>query len=246
MKKIFIIPVFILSFSSSSYSQETDSKELTSNEFGLSVGSAIPMGYFADKDAGRTSSGLASIGYRIQLDYKHLFSENFGIGFLARNQSHNVDPALLVEELKGDFPMYEYRVSTSSWKITSFFLGMFYSFPLSHEQHIYLDFAFSGGISATTTPRAETTIINDSYQASVTQFSAKSQAFGFLIGTRLRYYLTEDLGLSIGADVLSTNPEFDEIQISSQDATGEAKLQDFNADQSISTLNIAAGVLFLF
>lgn len=241
-----ILVVFCILLSSLSYAQESEKIERSCNEFGVSVGLAIPMGDFANKDAGRSSAGLASTGYRIQIKYQHHFTDNFGLNFLVRNQAHEVESALLAAELEEDFPMYDYRINIKSWRINSFLLGMFYSFPLNEEKDLFLDMKLSAGISVTKSPRAQTTIISGSYTETVTQLSATDQAFGFLVGTGIKYYLKEDLGLSLSADLLSTNPDFDEILVSYQNSSGDHDLEDFNTDQSIGTFNIGLGVLFLF
>lgn len=232
-----------LLFSLTVYTQE-ENQTIKNSEIGVSIGAAVPTGDFADDNANRSRAGLASTGYLLQINYNYKLTESFGFMALLRHQNHKVEPDPIAEAM-GQFPQSYFIINTTNWKINSYMIGAFASLPINPNKNFYLDFMLAGGITSSTTPSFSIDISNHAVSGSSYQESAKGKGFGLMGGMQLKYYLNDEIGLSFSTDFLTSSHEYEKITVSGKNNLNQYESKKFDTDQTITSFNLKAGILFL-
>lgn len=222
--------------------QAQEAEKFKSEELGMSIGAAIPTGDFASE---RSSGGMASTAYLVQLNFNHRFTDLFGITAIARHQSHKVDPDLLKRAVVTKHHT-SVMASTTDWKINSYLLGAFVSLPFGPESNFYMNFEALAGLSTSSSPALAITAVSDGYNVSSTQSSGDAKAFTFMAGAGLKYYFSEEMALSFAGDFIASEYKFEDIRVSSKNSSNQYESSQHTVRQEICSFNLHLGILFLF
>jgi len=100
----------------------------------LSLGPAIPVGEFANKDGNDIKSGLANTGWLGELSFSlPIRSSHFSVAAAITGRLNGIDQKASKAPFEAEFPTYEWSVSNSHWKALSAMAGATYLFPLSSK-----------------------------------------------------------------------------------------------------------------
>ncbi len=181
MKKITLLLLFISAISTSIQAQN---EPFQKNGFlGITLGSAIPLGDFADDSFDNEDAGLAENGFNITLlTFGYEFVENFGMAASWFGGGH------LIETDFGD----------GIWAYGALVVGPMVSVELSEKAD--LDFKLMVG---------PTSGIFDFDNLDEQQ---EGSGFGVDIGASLRFSVSNRLGIIFNMDYFNTTSEFDDFE----------------------------------
>lgn len=211
----------------------------------LTVGASIPTADFAKADAGsfdnwNNTAGFAKTGLAIGVEGAHYFTPRIGLAGAIYYSNHggfsSADAAKLGDSYTDAFGVDESTVTTSgSYQALNVMIGPQYTFPLGK---LALDFRVLGGLLKSISTPTMTVQLEDVTETTFTQLSSTASAFGWQVGTGIRYALTDRLGLMIRADYFAS----DGIKIDNENRTNSAGR--LVTKQPMSWVNASAGLSF--
>lgn len=148
---------------------------------GLTIGTSIPVGDFADKRV-----GIANTGVQINLiNFGYRFSENVGIAATWFGAANPIDDD-----------------NAKPWSFGGIMVGPLFTFPLSKE--VVWDIRPMVGYSLINSPEIQV----DNGFSQYTIKSEEASSFAFNIGTVVRFNIGSKVILLVSADYFSAKPEF--------------------------------------
>ena len=163
---------------------------------GLGLGASIPSGDFGDNVYTNEDAGFAKTGAFIDLHAGYKFSEVVGGMLLVRGQIHEVDEVA---------PSPGTSVEADPWVTTSYMIGPFVSFPLNDDNSIAFEARGLVGYAQSRTPEV---IFRTGGIRTVAE-TDRGGGFAWLVGTGVKFNLSDAFGLGLHVDYMSTNPEFE-------------------------------------
>lgn len=200
-----------------------------SRSISLSIGSATPLGDFANTDVNNSSAGGAVGGACFDFEYKIRATKSLGLFGIVKTQSNSLDKDFVRLMASGLGANY------TNWKLSGYMLGAYYNME-SNNKFVHPKIAF--GLLDATTPEMNFT----SGGATVlTVKSATSLTFATLLGVDLGYDFNR-FRLQFQYDFLLANPSFSQKYL---DASGQI-LDTRTMDQSMKTYNVKIGLGYRF
>lgn len=201
---------------------------------------ANPIGVFASKDFAKETSGLALRGNSIDVSILLKLSTYFGLGAAYRNQSHNVDNALIQQMYTSTFSGVSLNTKTGKWLSSGFYGGLYFNAPVKTRSNLAMDFSLMMGLPKFQCPSITVSGTQYEVTSSLVQYSDKTNAFAFCgrVGLNYRYKI---LGLNLGVSYFRAKPEFSNVLVVSPNGSSGY----INFKQTISTLNVEAGISLL-
>ena len=154
---------------------------------GMTLGSAIPLGDFADNNFDNEDAGFAKTGINFNLvHFGYKFSKNFGIAASWFGAAHEVDTP--------------YNIDAATWSYGGLFAGLLVSLPAGEK--LFIEFKPMLGFVAATSPELKEggLIVMEDQQGS---------AVGFDLVGSVRYNFSERWCAMANIDYLTAKPEFD-------------------------------------
>ena len=179
---------------------------------GVSVGAGIPLANYGKSDTLNSSdtthlTGWAKTGFHFNVKAGYYFTNNVGamIQIGGNMNSYNSDALAKAEGLTAPA-----TVKATSNYIGSYLVGPCFKFPVSDK--LTVEARALGGLMtaklATVTEDIPSFIKNEiSYTA--------TKAFGYNVGLGLKYNVSDNIGITLGADYLGGTPVFKEIKVNS-------------------------------
>ncbi len=165
---------------------------------GLTLGSSIPTGDFADKEEGGADTG-ANFG----LKGAYRFSKNMSLGVSFNSQAFEYSDDF-EKKIMGILPENS-SLELEKWNFTTFLLSPRYSHFINDKLNIFgeahLGFAFCDS------PEIIAKVNNEIV---LKQTSAKASAFTFGIGAGIDYFITENLDIDFSLGLFPViEPEYE-------------------------------------
>ncbi len=213
---------------------------------GFSGGVAYPTGDFASMDANSELSGLAFRGYFFNAELLFKLSKYVGLSATYMNQKHALNYQAVSNVYNTYFGTSNFTAGGGPWLITGILFGLNFDFPLKHTEGLSVTGYFDAGVPKFTFPE-QFVQGNPNPQVyvgttKVTISEAKTNSGAIKVGLGLSYKLNKYFALSLSGSYFSAHPSFFNINVSSTNGYTEI----INYEQEIKTLNLQAGLRFLF
>lgn len=220
-------------------------QEKNQNYVSLAVGASIPTADFAKADAGsfdnwNNTAGFAKTGFTIGVEGAHYFTSRIGLAGIIYYSNHggfsSSDAAKLGDSYTDAFGVDESTVTTSgSYQALNVMIGPQYTFPLGK---VALDIRVLGGLLKSISTPTMTVQLEDVTATTFTQESSTASAFGWQVGTGIRYPMSGKLGLMFRVDYFSSSG----VSIENTNRTNSAGRMV--TTQPMSWLNAGLGITY--
>jgi len=182
MKKLCILAALLTWFQAAAQDKE---RIETRGYIGLTMGPAIPVGSFADKDINNDESGLAKTGFNLCLiNFGYRFGKHFGISAAWLGAAHSI-------ETEGMFFQ-----SSTPWSYGSLLVGGLYTKNIGHS---FFDGRFMIGYAVTSNPDLNYILSTES-----------AASFAYMAGIGVRPRIGNRFTLNFTIDFFHTRPSFEE------------------------------------
>ncbi len=220
-------------------------QEKNQSYIGIIVGASIPTADFATAEAGsfdnwNNTAGFAKTGLAIGVEGAYYFSPRIGLAGSIYYSNHggfnSSDAAMLGDSYTDAFGVDESTVTTSgSYQALNVMIGPQYTFPLGK---LALDFRVLGGLLKSISTPTMTVQLEDVTETTFTQESSTASAFGWQVGTGIRYPMSDKLGLTFRVDYFSSSG----VSIENTNRTNSAGRMV--TTQPMSWLNAGLGITY--
>ena len=187
--RLLIIAVFL--------STACHAQDLSKNFIEISAGAGLPIGVFSSKKSNITS-GLAMTGQAINIEYNRYFKTRLGFCVGLRRSVFPLD----VDAWTNSNP----NATSEPWRISLMYGGLV-SRKRIREKTI-LSAKAAVGFATSRYPEATIVLYSNSNPVVFNYSSNKGSALAFLVGTSLKYILSERIHAALNLDYLSTSPRF--------------------------------------
>ena len=228
--------LFIISllFSAQTYCQNR-------NQVNFSIGSAIPLFNFQDKDVNSVESGYAKVGRTVRLSYSREIVKKvaFQLGFLGF--TNRLDNTTKLEEFVSNYPTTKFAsIQTRAWRNNSLLFGI-------SRKIQWFDGRFSiqpkvqAGCSFTTRPGFFISTNIDDQIIPESEIASEAFSLALMAGLSNSYSINEKLNIFITVDYFSTNVNFDFKRYPSVDKNSIVEPENISYSQEIRLLMISGG-----
>ncbi len=236
-----LIGLFFLFFISTTLFSRQDTITLPEKKSAVNIsrGIAIAIFDFNSKDHKNPYAGLTGAGRTFSVSIHHFFLENIGLSLQWSGSSNPINTESLTNDINSKLFVHgEWSVHTSYWSYGAFGPGIILSFPLhpfiiNCKSHILY--------SSASFPE---TYLTHSTEAGSTDYLLKREFsfnWGYDFSLELQYNITQNIALRFASNIFKANHSFHHtILIEPPDPT------HYNKDLRIQSLQISAGVSFLF
>jgi len=225
---------------------------------GLSLGTAMPQGEYAEKDFYKEGAGYANPGFLFTFDGTIFPDDYLGIGATVSYGSNNPDKTKYKEDLVNDIyeqypdlPNLEDNISFDygTWRYLNFHVGPAITFRAGP---VNFDLRLLGGLSLDWAPELNFQITEDqTLEDPETLFSRKSNnkavsALGFTAGAGVRYALKGGYVLRVVAEFSNSKPTFTTNELIYNEETELPETFESEVEVSIKNIHIGIGIAYNF
>lgn len=213
---------------------------------GFSGGVAYPTGDFASMDANSKLSGLASRGFFFNAELNFKLSKYIGLSATYMSQKHALNYLAVSNAYNSYFGTSNFTAGGGDWLINGILFGLNFDLPLKQTEGLSITGYFDAGVPKFTFPEQyvegnpNPQIYVGTTKLTMSEVKTNSGAIKFGLG--LRYKLNKYIALHLSGSYFSAHPSFFNIYISSTNGYSDT----INYEQEIKTLNLQAGLSFLF
>ncbi len=238
MKQIISLIIFIFLFQGLSIAQYESRKGYA----GISVGPSIAVGDFGSKNINLESSGFASTGFTINLNFAYRIASNFGVTAMLMIQTSPLDDQARLDGLKSygrtnGVPVVFTKVEANSWGMFAFMPGVFASIPLGSNGKLIIEPRALVGLMTAVSPQIRTTWKEGGLTYWEQQELGAGIAFGYSVGGVFRFNVSDRFAFLLNADYVKTNPKFIDVIYNYSDGySGYGSFQ-----QKIEIVNVSVG-----
>jgi len=234
MKIIVLLP-FLIFLNFSCYSQDKGC-------IGLAIGVSTPVGDYASKDVSNYFREEATQGWAFNVLFTYMPEKNFGICASLFFQEHRVDDKATEDQWNKRDPSYRYSLDADSWSQQGFVGGPKVVFNLFKEL-LYLEAKANIGFLRATSPRFTVSIQDLSYfgpgsSAKQIQESGSGIGFCYILGTGLKYNISNKWCFLLNADYLSSKVDIQNIPVS----YSYQRSSTYSFEGDFQTINITLGI----
>ncbi|MBX3238814.1 MAG: hypothetical protein KIT80_08540 [Chitinophagaceae bacterium] len=237
MKKNLTLTGILMLFIAVAFGQVTEDRR---GYIGISVGSSMPIGNFASKNANASKAGLATTGAIFDVSFAYKLKKNFGLAALLRGQYNPVDVQPLADRMNREFPGVRTYANGDGWSSGGFMGGVYSSSPLNQKATAVFELKTLVGFMNTTSPQIDMNASSSEGSIWIRQNSATATSFSYLIGAGMRFNAGKRIAFILNADYLNYTPNFKNLKTT----TSMGSSENSNATQEIQTLNIGVGIAF--
>ena len=194
---------------------------------GISLGSAVPTGKFADTNILDEKAGFAKKGYAYGVDGAYFLDKNYGVCAAVRIGSHPMDVQKIANgyaEILGGI----FTVNAERWYRFDMYAGACVTIPINK---LHIDLKMMPGISNLAYPELRA----ESDQYSFYQFTEPTKSIGFCASGTVRYTLTEVFSLAAFAETNRTKTTFN-VQL---EFNGSDEIYSVDQPVSINTFGLS-------
>ena len=196
----------------------------------LSGGPSLPVGSFSSKDlASNTKSGLATIGYNINLNSGYHITDRFGIASTVFYSLHKID-----QDALNKFQVLNSVVSTTKsvdhWQYFGIVIGPMATFKLMDQ--LFLDIKGMAGFARANLPSVKEEIVETGVIINSSS-DRWTDAFAIQLGSNLRYNFASRVCLFTNVDYGFMNPKWT--------SSGS---EDIKQEMGVINFNVGAGIRF--
>ena len=222
--------------------ENKESTRVLTGKLAISYGIGIPSGSFASTNRSNSESGYA------------LNSTNLDATYTLRNEANHYGLIVTVRRSVFDYnngaisgyqPDGSYWIGSSeTWNVTNVQVGFFRHVPwgskFSLEPKLYMGMLFMGSKARTITGTGGTGNINRKLEYN----NEASSSYAFMMGTNIRYALSDQVDLFGVIDFYTSSPSVD-YTVKVTDYTG---VQSFSSafEQPVSAFSFLLGISFAF
>ncbi|GAA4433665.1 hypothetical protein GCM10023091_07490 [Ravibacter arvi] len=248
----FIFTLVLAPENSFGQSRKWSQVKKTSVTFG--GGYSLPIGKFASKAFDDPKAGMADAGYFGQFNLEQKLFPGFGLRLSAIQNVNRTNPEPVINKanelvmnfgpLIGETGPYNWQAESGRWKMTSLMLGPAIYIPigpLEIEAHAQVGRLFITSPKITLNGTSESG--NNPIVAQM--FPIKAQNWGFGGGASLRIPLGKSVQLSLLADALAADANFENIALHGN-VGGMEVTQNISEKRAVGVLNVGAGLVFRF
>ncbi|HQQ94936.1 MAG TPA: hypothetical protein PLQ93_10305, partial [Bacteroidia bacterium] len=206
---------------------------------------AYPVGEFASMDASSELSGLANRGYQFCGEFIFKINTCIGVSALYLSQRHGFNYQAVTDFYNQQYGGNFFRASGEDWQMMGGFAGinLNFPFPVNKDLSFFINCYF--GAPRFTLPEQVIDISPFSGLPSggrIVLEHKETNSGSFLGGFGLRYKFSEYLAFHASTSIFTAHPSFYNIQVSYSSGFTEY----INYQQSIQSLNLQAGISFIF
>jgi len=206
----------------------------------LSIGAGIPHGNYALYDLTNTASGFAKTGFNAGISLAKVLWRRMGVSVMYRYQNNKIDEADLLSQTTAKYPNITWSITTTPWRVNTFMVGYYSSYPLDNTNKVFLDLKFMLGAVKVNSPELDLTGSQSGATATANTGISTAVSFAYCAGFGFKFDVDKDICILLHADYLQANPQFTNVPITS--STGNSTTQIFT--QNISIISISTGVAF--
>jgi len=186
---------------------EINAQILSSFNIGVSGGLSIPLNDFGDNDPTSSKSGFATKGYKLEASISTKLVQTMDVGLMFFATSNGTDLDNYIEQLNKQNSLNSFSADSKQWVITGGFAGLTYSIPI--QESLFLDARVYAGMITFDSPQIllATNKVDSYLKISKTEVSS----FAYLGSLGIRIPINRTFHLTISADYLSSNPNFENV-----------------------------------
>ncbi len=211
-----------------------------SNYIALSIGVGIPHGNYALYDLTNTAAGFAKPGFNAGISLAKVLWRRMGVSLMYRYQNNKIDEADILSQTTSKYPNINWSITTTPWRVNTFMLGYYSSYPLDNANKVFLDLKFMIGAVRVNSPELDLTGSQSGVTVTANQGISTAVAFAYSAGIGFKFDVDKDICILLHADYLQANSQFMNVPITSN--TGSSTTQTFT--QNINIISISTGVAF--
>lgn len=233
MKKLLLLPISFVALWL--YGQE-------SNQFSVSMGSAIPLANFQETDINDINSGYAKNGRSIQLMYAKQLAKGISLRFTVTDVLNKMDNEPEIQAyLDATQSRRKVSIRNRVWTSTSAFLGVAKKIDFSNDNYS-LEPSVNVGYSRVRRPNLlVSNHVDDPYIAQ-SELESRSSSLSVLLGLSNYYQLNKLLRFFISLEYFATSPEFDFTRYPITDKNSSTSPQEISYTQDIRLFMINGGL----
>lgn len=251
MKRIILLlNIVLLLLINDSYSQDE-------SFLGLTFGTAIPQGKYAEQDFYDKSTGYANTGFMFSFDGAWFPDDYLGIGGTVTFASNNPDKNAFKEDLRqflndsvpdiAEVLDENFVVDYGVWKYLNIFIGPSFTYPIGR---LNIDARILAGVSFGWQPSQEI----DATDVNESTFSRKVSgkavpALGYCAGGGVRYAFKSGYVLRVTAEWVNSKPKFEytsniSYEEDGQDITIEIEKESY--EMPFKNVHLGIGIAYNF
>jgi hypothetical protein len=221
-----------------SFSQITaDNGQPRQSYIGASIGTALPIGAYADKNIYNTGAGFATMGLRFEGSIAKILQRYWGLALNYKNQTNNVDEQAFATQYAQKYGGNNWNVHCSPWKINAFLIGSYNAFPIGETKLVSLEMKLLFGMVRALTPQTELNGYWLNGLNTAQQNLSIADAFAFSGGLGLRFEVSKTMFFILQTDYFGANPKFNLQSVFPNPLGAPYSLN--TSSQNISTLSFS-------
>ena len=206
----------------------------------FSLGGSMPIGLFAEQAGG--GAGFATSGFSWQLEGAKFFKPFLGIGIKVGSFSNLTNETAWQAQLRDLNPGIDLILNSGGWTNSYVLIGPTYALV---SDRVILDLDLTVGLVNTTDPKFDISFFEGPSFIQQASQQTVTSSFGFGVGTKVRFALTQTLGLRAGADYMIAQPQIVTPIVQTRDGMLDAR-GTLSYQQSIAVVNLNGGLVYHF
>jgi opacity protein-like surface antigen len=250
-KLIVMLCVFCFSSSFAFNGPTGRKKEDPKISLGVSVGAAIPFGWYGRHDTIGAKSdlshiaGYAKTGFHFNINVGYKLNEYVGAMILVAGNLHGFNSKSYTADYGASYSSDNYiNITGTSSYIGSYLIGPFFTIPAGRKLDVNI--RAIGGLqtaNASSITEVEHTPVS---QTSTTIVYTTASGFGYNLGAGIAYRVSDKLSLPFTIDYLGGNPMITS-HTSTDAASGKSTASDgYHLNMGVNIINISVGAVLHF
>ncbi len=223
------------------------------NFLGLTLGTALPQGTYAQKDYTNPAAGYANTGFLFTFDGALFPDDYLGIGATVSYGSNNPDKKKYKEDLYNDvltrypdFADYTDQIyfDLGTWRYLNFHAGPCFTFPIGR---LNIDLRGLAGLSLVWLPSQSLQIELDSGKSFSRNVENKAKpTVGFTAGGGLRYALNNQYVLRFITEYTNCKPTLEIKENIIEDIEEGSAITTTKVDVPLKNVHVGIGIAYNF
>lgn len=233
---VFFFLLFALVVVSSGFTQQDSNFELE-----ISVGPAIPLGDFGDKDEDNDDAGFAKTGSELAVFGNWTLQSPFGIavGWVVDGNYPDVDK--LVDEFSSIDPTLNWEAESQAFLTNALLVGPSFT---QTSGNTYLGLTLGAGVAFVRFPEITVTASDGSgNEAEVVQERALAASLAARASAKVGFWVDSSTAITLGVSYMYTNPTADDVELSLSENGTVVSTDSSDIEQEIQILTIPIGVV---
>jgi hypothetical protein len=233
---VFFFVLLALGIAYSGFAQQDSNFDLD-----ISVGPAIPLGDFGEKDADNDDAGFAKTGFELAVFGNWTLQSPFGIaaGWVVDGNYPDLDAVL--DEFSSIDPTLNWEAEAEAFLTNALLVGPSFS---QTSGNTYLGLTLSAGVAFVRFPELTVTASDGSgNEAEVVQERALAASLAARARAKVGFWVDSSTAITLGATYMYTNPTADDVELSLSENGTVTATDSSDIEQEIQILTIPIGVV---